>query len=126
MKKLATLLLFIGITLFANQVNAQDNVPKEMLLTTLNSVNSMTKLSDETIGNLMNYNKSYVDKVYDIIDSGKSNSYIKNAFKELNNQSEKDLTAIFGKKSVYNDYAKLMATQLKPLVKKTNDLKYIY
>lgn len=131
MKNLATILLFT--LLFVNFSNAQDSkheekhvVPKEVLLTTLNSVNSMKKLSNETVLNLMAYNKEYVDKVYAILNNSQSNSDKKNAFKQLSNENEKNLIAIFGKKGIYKDYVKLMQTELEPLIKKNKELNNLY
>lgn len=74
----------------------------------------------------MDYNKGYVDKVYEIIDNSKSDKDLKDAFKSLSAQNEKSLMEIFGKKGIYQDYVDLMEEQLHPLVKEDKQLKYLY
>lgn len=126
MKKLIISFLLIFGILIGNQCVAQEIVPKEIFLTTLNSVNSMKKLSNDTVLKLMDYNKGYADKVYDIIDNSKSDKDMKNAFKALSSDNENSLIKIFGKKKIYKDYVQLMEDELHPLIKKDKRLKYLY
>jgi hypothetical protein len=132
MKKITTTIVLVLCLLSANYSFAQDKkedkheVPKEVLLNTLNNVNSMKKLSNDTVLKLMNYNTGYVDKVYVILDSDESNGDKNKALKQLSSDNEKSLIALFGKKGTYKDYVKLMETQLEPLIKKNKDLKDLY
>jgi len=123
MKKIYLLLTFIVILFSGNETFAQENVPKEILLTTLNSVNKL-KLSNLKTEELMNYNKGFVDKVYDILDSDKAEKDKKTALQALNNGKEKDLNDLLGK-SESKRYLKLMQEELKPLTKKNKLLKNI-
>jgi hypothetical protein len=132
MKKISTTIILIVSLLFVNYSFGQNKndekhvVPKEVLLTTLNSVNSMKKLSNETVLKLIEYNSGYVDKVYEILESDKSDGKKKDAFKQLSEDNEKSLIELFGKKGTYKDYVKLMENELEPLIKKNNHLKYLY
>lgn len=132
MKKFITTILLVLSLLIANNSFAQDkkeekhDVPKEVLLNTLNSVNSMKKLSNDTVSKLMDYNNGYVDKVYTILSSGKSKGDKNKAFKQLSSENETKLIALFGKKGIYKDYVKLMETELKPLIKKNKELGNLY
>ena len=112
----------LGLFIFSN-LQAQESVPKEVLLTTLNSVNDL-KLSNLMTSQLMDYNKGYVDKIYEITDSDKTEKDKEAALKVLSNDSENDLKDLLGKK--YNNYAKLMGDEMKPLIKKAKYLKYLY
>ena len=122
-KALISLSLIIGIILGTN-CYAQESVPKEVLLTTLNSVNDL-KLSNLKTTELMAYNEGFVDKIFDIIESDKSEKDKKSALGTLNNDTERDLTDLLGKKD-YKKYAKLMEAQLKPLTKKSKLLKELF
>ncbi len=120
-----TFILALALTVFVGaNAYAQETVPKEVLLTTLNGVNSL-KLSNLKTTELMDYNKGYVDKVYDITESDKSDKDKKSALQTLSNDTEKDLIDLLGKKE-YKKYVKLMEEQLEPLTKKTKLLKYLY
>lgn len=123
MKKI-TLIIFILISFVSSYSYAQESVPKEVLLNTLNGVNKLN-LSNLRTTQLMEYNEGFVDRVYDIIDSDKSSKDKKSAFKVLNTDTEKDLIDLLGKKN-YKKYKKLMDEELKPLVKKSKELKHLY
>jgi len=123
MKKIA-LITFILIALVSSYSYAQESVPKEVLLNTLNGVNKL-KLSNLRTTQLMEYNEGFVDRVYKIIDGDKSSKDKKSAFKVLNSDTEKDLIDLLGKKN-YKKYKKLMDDELKPLVKKSKELKHLY
>jgi len=124
MKKNSYLLTLVLCVVIGNSVYAQETVPKEVLLNTLNSVNEL-KLSNLKTTELMDYNKGYVDKVYDITESDKSDKDKKSALQTLGNDTEKDLIDLIGKKE-YKKYAKLMEEQLEPLTKKEKLFKQLY
>jgi len=123
MKKIA-LITFILSTFVNSYSFAQESVPKDVLLNTLNGINKL-KLSNLKTSQLMEYNEGFVDRVYSIIDSDKSSKDKKSAFKVLNTDTEKDLIDLLGKKN-YKKYKKLMDENLKPLVKKSKELKHLY
>lgn len=124
MKKITSLCTFV-LLLFAGSysLKAQEEVPKEVLLTTLNSVNALG-LSNLKTQELMAYNEGFVDKVYEIIDSDKSDKDKGKALDTLNNSKEKDLLDLLDKKH-FKKYVKLMEDQLKPLIKKNKLFKHI-
>lgn len=123
--KNTTLILAVIVGLCASlQLSAQENVPKEVLLNTLNSVNRL-KLSNLKTSELMKYNKIYVDKVYRVLESGKSDNEQKSDLKALANDREKDLTDLIGK-STTRKYAHLMDKEMRLLVHKNRLLRYIY
>lgn len=124
MKKLSiALTLIIGIFIGTSSYG-QETVPKEVLLTTLNQVNSL-EFSNLKTTELMDYNKEFVDKIYTITDSDKSEKDKKAALETLKNDTERDLIDLLGKKE-YKNYSKLMKDQLKPLTKKSKILKELY
>ena len=102
---------------------AQESVPKEVFLNTINGVNEL-KLSNYKTSELMEYNSGYADKVYSILEGDKSEKDKKDAFKVLTTDKEKDLTDLLGKKDA-KKYFKLMEESLKPLIKKDKRLKYL-
>lgn len=124
MKNITFLFILVLSVFIGSSVSAQETVPKEVLLTTLNGVNSL-KLSNLKTTALMDYNKGYVDKVYDITESDKTEKDKKAALEVLSNDTEKDLVDLIGKKE-YKQYVKLMEEQLKPLAKKSKLFKYLY
>lgn len=123
MKKTSLILSFIVVLFVGSQTYAQDIVLKDVLLTTLNNVNELD-FSNAQIEGLMNYNKGFVDKVYEILDSEKADKDKQNSLKTLNGQKEEDLRNLLGK-SDSKKYIKLMEDQLKPLTKKDKRLKNI-
>ncbi len=102
---------------------AQESVPKEVFLNTINGVNEL-KLSNYKTTELMEYNKGYSDKVYAILESDKSEKDKKEAFKVLTADKERDLIDLLGKKDA-KKYMKLMQDSLHPLIKKNKMLKYL-
>ena len=124
MKNITFIFTLVLSVFIGSSVSAQETVPKEVLLTTLNGVNSL-KLSNLKTTALMDYNKGYVDKVYDITESDKTEKDKKAALEVLSNDTEKDLVDLIGKKE-YKQYAKLMEEELKPLAKKSKLFKYLY
>jgi hypothetical protein len=124
MKNISLILTVVLIIFVGNISFAQESVPKEVLLNTLNGVNKL-KISNLKTSQLMEYNTSFVDRVYEIIDSDKTKNDKKSAFKVLNADTEKDLIDLLGKKN-YKKYKKIMDEELEPLVKKSKELKYLY
>ena len=124
MKNITFIFTLVLSVFIGSSISAQETVPKEVLLTTLNGVNSL-KLSNLKTTDLMDYNKGYVDKVYDITESDKTEKDKKAALEVLSNDTEKDLVDLIGKKE-YKQYAKLMEEQMKPLAKKSKLFKYLY
>lgn len=124
MRKITLILAIIVSSFTSLQLNAQENVPKEVLLNTLNSVNRL-KLSNLKTSQLMDYNKEYVDKVYHVLESGKSANEQKSDLKALANDREKDLTDLIGK-STTRKYSHLMDKEMRLLVHKNKLLRYIY
>jgi len=69
MKKISRILTAITLLLISVQSIAQDKdeVPKELLLSTLNSV-AQLKIDNDQITKIIDYNKGFVDEVYKILD----------------------------------------------------------
>lgn len=124
MKNITYVFTLVLIVIIGTNAYAQETVPKEVLLNTLNGVNSL-KLSNLKTNELMDYNKGYVDKVYDITESDKSDKDKKSALQTLGNDTENDLIDLLGKKE-YKKYVKLMEEQLEPLSKKNKLFKQLY
>lgn len=123
MKKITIILSIIAVAAFNVQSYAQEEVPKELLLSGLNSVAHL-KLENEQLEQLMEYNKGFVDKVYEILDSEKEDKYKKESMKALAYTREMDLHEFLGKHKT-NKYLKLMEDELRPLGRKNKLLKPI-
>ena len=123
MKKTCFLLSLIVVLIVGAQSYAQETVPKELLLSTLNSVGQL-KLSNEKVTQLMDYNKGFVDKVYEILDSEKEDKHKKGSLDGLNYAREKDLRGFLTKKETKH-YLKLIQEELQPLTKQDKLLKQI-
>ena len=121
MKKMTLILTVIAVITLNFKTYAQEEVPKELLLSSLNSVAHL-KLENEQITQLMDYNKGFVDEVYEILESDKEEKYKKKSMNILAEKRENDLRQIIGKRDT-NKYLKLMEDELKPLGKKNNLLK---
>ena len=122
MKNLTIILAFIVFNV--THIFAQETVEKDVFLTTINSVNSL-KLSNLRTTQLIDYNKGFADNVYAILDSDKKDKDQENDLKALSKSTASDLNDLLGK-DVYKKYAKLMRDQLKPLIKKSENFKYLY
>lgn len=116
-------LLTLSVLLISFTAVAQESVPKEVFLNTINGVNEL-KLSNYKTSELMEYNTGYADRVYAILEGDKSEKDKKDAFKILKTDKEKDLVDVLGKKDA-KKYMKLMEESLKPLIKKDKRLKYL-
>ena len=123
MKKITFLLSIITIFALTTKISAQEEVPKELLLSSLNSVSHL-KLENEQVNQLMDYNKGFVDEVYEILESDKEDKYKKKAMKILAEKRENDFRELFGKHKT-NKYLKLMEDELRPLGRKNKLLKPI-
>ena len=82
------------------------------------------KIENDQITQLMDYNKGFVDEVYEILYSDKEEKYKKKSMKILAEKRENDLRQLIGKHKT-NKYLKLMEDELKPLGRKNNLLKPI-
>ena len=123
MKKITVLFIVIAILTLTTKTYAQEEVPKELLLSSLNSVAHL-KLENEQVTQLMDYNNGFVDEVYEILDSDKEDKYKKKSMKILAEKRENDLRQLFGKHKT-NKYLKLMEDELRPLGRKNKLLKPI-
>ena len=123
MKKISLILTIIAVLALNYKTYAQEEVPKELLLSSLNSVAHL-KIENDQITQLMDYNKGFVDEVYEILDSDKEEKYKKKSMKILAEKRENDLRQLIGKHKT-NKYLKLMEDELKPLGRKNNLLKPI-
>ncbi len=119
-----TSLLALLVTLSTGfQANAQEEVPKDLLLTTLNSVAHL-KFENDQVTQLMEYNKGFVDEVYVILDSDKEDKRKKKNLDALSVKRESDLRDFLSKHET-KKYLKYMEDELAPLVKKNKLLKHI-
>jgi hypothetical protein len=124
MKKFAFLIGLITLFGFSHKTFAQDEgVPKELLLTTLNSVAHL-KFENEQVNQLMEYNKGFVDEVYEILESDKEEKQKKESLDALSFTRKTELHNFLSKHET-NKYLKYMEDELKPLVKKNKLLKHI-
>jgi hypothetical protein len=126
MKKITHFLIVIALLVVSVQSIAQDKeeeVPKDLLLSTLNSVAHL-KLDNDQITQIIDYNKGFVDEVYKILDSEKEDKFKKKSLEALQFTRETDLREFLGK-SKTNKYLKFMEDETKPLVKKDKRLKPI-
>jgi len=131
MKKMTPYVVVFVMFLFSVSAMAQDKadnkeeseVPKELLLSTLNGVAHL-KLDNDQITQLMDYNKGFVDEIYEILDSDKEDKYKKKSLKALANTRETDLKEFLGNHKT-NKYLKLMEDELKPLGRRDHRLKEI-
>ena len=117
---LLTILVAMGAGLKAN---AQEQVPKELLLSTLNGVATL-KFENDQVTQLKDYNKGFVDEVYAVLDSDREEKRKKESLSALSVKRESDLHDFLSKKET-KKYLKLMEEELHPLVKKDKLLKQI-
>lgn len=120
MKKIAFILTLITVSL---QSFSQETVPKELLLSTLNSVSSL-KFDTDKVTRLMDYNKGFVDKVYDVLNSDKEEKNKKESLDALSTTREADLHAFLTNHET-NKYIKYLQDAMKPLEKQEKLLKHI-
>lgn len=115
-----SLLCFLFV---APQLIAQDEVPKELLLSSLNSVAHL-KLETDQINQLMDYNKGFVDEIYEVLESDKEDKHKKKALQNLSDKRKNDLREFLGRHKT-NKYLKLMEDELRPLGRRNHLLKQI-
>ena len=94
MKKITLILSLVFLINLGSY--AQDTVPKELLLSGLNSVAHL-KLENKQVTDLIEYNKGFVDEIYEILDSDKEEKYKKKSLQNLSDKREIDLREIIGK-----------------------------
>ena len=123
MKKSRLLFSFLFIIALNFNGFAQEEVPKELLLSGLNSVSHL-KLENEQITQVMEYNKGFVDDVYDVLESENTDKYKKKTIKTLGEQREIDIREFLGRHKT-NKYLKLMEDELRPLGRRNHLLKPI-
>jgi hypothetical protein len=123
MKKITLVFAAILFLSFTSQTSAQETVPKELLLSTLNGVASL-KFENDQVAKLIEYNEGFVDEVYEILDSDKEEKQKKNLLDALSNTREVELHEFLSKHET-KKYLKHMEEELKPLVKKNKLLKQI-
>lgn len=123
MKKITFLIAIFTLFAFTTPSFAQEEVPKELLLSSLNSVAHL-KLENDQITQLMDYNNGFVDEVYEILESEAEDKYKKKSMKILAEKRENDLRQLIGKHKT-NKYLKLMEDELRPLGRKNKLLKPI-
>jgi len=120
MKKIT---LLITVFAFILQSHAQEEIPKELLLSGLNSVAHL-KLDNDQVIELIEYNKGFVDEIYEVLESDKEDKSKKKSMKILSEKRENDLREFLGKHKT-NKYLKLMEDELRPLSRRNHLLKPI-
>ena len=117
-----TIIVFLLIST-SLKVQAQNEVPREILLTSLNDVAHL-KFEDDKVTQLMEYNEGFVDEVYTILESEKEDKRKKESLDALSVKRKSDLHDILSKHET-KKYLKYMEDELKPLVHKNKLLKHI-
>ena len=117
---LLTILVTVGSGLKAN---AQDLVPRDLLLSTLNGVAPL-KFENDQVTQLMEYNKGFVDEVYAVLESDREEKRKKESLGALSDKRDSDLKDFLSKHETKR-YLKFMEGELQPLVKKDKLLKQI-
>lgn len=124
MKKFNRLLSFsIFLFISVNVLAQKEEVSKELLLSTLNGIASL-KLDADQEAQLIEYNKGFVDEIYEIFENDQEDKDKKKSLKNLGSAREKDLRDMIGRHKT-NKYLKLMEDELKPLRKRDKRLKQI-
>lgn len=123
MKNYRIVFSIICLLFVAPQLIAQDEVPKELLLSSLNSVAHL-KLETDQINQLMDYNKGFVDEIYEVLESDKEDKHKKKALQNLSDKRKNDLREFLGRHKT-NKYLKLMEDELRPLGRRNHLLKQI-
>ena len=123
MNKLYLSLSFALFICFPFISTAQETVPREQLLTTLNSVAHL-KFENEQVEKLMAYNEGFVDEIYEILESDHEEKHKKELLDALSYSRQIDLHEILTKHET-KKYLKYMEDELKPLYHKEKLLKHI-
>ena len=123
MKKTTFILAFILSAFIGNYAIAQEGVSKAELLRTVNNVDDLDFSNDKKSA-LNNFNKGFVDDVYNITGSNKSDEDKILGLKNLRDNNKDELFNILGEDG-YKKFKKSMKKQLKPLKRKSKLLKFI-
>ncbi|WKK64887.1 hypothetical protein [Lutimonas zeaxanthinifaciens] len=121
MKNITLLLSLFAFLILSPKSMAQEEVPKELLLSTLNSVAHLN-LEKEPLDQLLEYNEEFVDRVYEILESDQEDKQKKQLMKALAYTREKELRGFLSKHKT-NKYLKLMEDEMRPLTRKEKLLK---
>lgn len=123
MKRIHTNITVIFLFLFSLTAVSQTGISKDELLRGINSFNGLG-FSDVKSTELQQYNQGFADKVFDVMDSDKSEKDKITSLKYIKDAANKDLNDILGEKN-FKKYKKAMQKELKPLVRKSKLVKYI-
>lgn len=123
MKRIHTNITVIFLCLFSLSAVSQTGISKDELLRGINSFNELG-FSDVKSTELQQYNQGFADKVFDVMDSDKSEKDKITALKYIKDGANKDLADILGEKN-FKKYKKAMQKELKPLLRKSKLVKYI-
>lgn len=123
MKRIHTNITVIFLFLFSLTAVSQTGISKDELLRGINSFNELG-FSDVKSTELQQYNQGFADKVFDVMDSDKSEKDKITSLKYIKDAANKDLNDILGEKN-FKKYKKAMQKELKPLVRKSKLVKYI-
>lgn len=124
MKKITSILFVLALMISSHTALAQDSVPKELLLSTLNGVAHL-KLEDDQINQIIEYNKGFVDEIYEVLHSDSEEKYKKKSMKILGEKRENDFKAFLGNHKT-NKYLKLMEDEMKPLGRREHLFRQLY
>jgi len=122
MKKITFILAFVLSAFIGNFAIAQD-VSKAELLKTINNVDDLDFSNDKKSA-LHNFNNNFVDDVYSITDSKKSDDDKIIELKKLRDNNKNELFNILGDDG-YKKFKKSMKKQLKPLKRRAKLFKFI-
>ena len=123
MKKITFILALVLSVFIGNNAIAQDGVSKAELLRTVNNVDDLGFSNDKKSA-LNDFNKGFVDDIFDITGSKKSNDDKISGLKNLRDKNKNELFDILGEDG-YKDFKKSMKKQLRPLKRKSKLLKFI-
>ena len=123
MKQITILFSVVAFLMLGPKSMAQEEVPKELLLSTLNSVAHLN-LEKESLDQLLEYNKDFVERVYEILESDREDKQKKQLMKALAYTREMELREFLSKHKT-NKYLKLMEDEMRPLTRKEKLLKPI-
>lgn len=123
MKKFTLVItLFLSVFMIST-VTAQSGVSKAELLRTVNNVDDLGFSNDKKSA-LNDFNKGFVDDIFDITGSKKSNEDKISGLKNLRSNNKDELFNLLGEDG-FKKFKKSMKKQLKPLKRRSKLLKYI-
>ncbi len=121
-KTLFVLLLFM-ITGHASYAQLSDVIPKSDMINMLDDVSDLG-IQGEKNDKLKEYNESFANDIFSIVDGDQSQEEKKNALGRLKKDNEKELTNLLGA-DTYKSYKKKMKKMFKPYKRKMNLLKFV-